>query len=91
MQNNMRKSWNNTIASPVCVIKINLGKIGHFIVKETHRLHNSVTELDIAKLASRFFQCFTTQPLLITAIRYLAFFNFLGGSFDTYQTQSIYF
>ena len=31
-------------------IKSNLGKIVHFIVKETHRLHNSVTELDMAKL-----------------------------------------
>ena len=50
MQINIRKSWNNTLASPVCKINGNLGKIVHFIVKETHRLHNAVTELDIAKL-----------------------------------------
>ena len=89
MQNNIRKLWNNTLVSPVHEIKSNLGKIAHFIVKEIHRLHNSVTELDKAKLTSRPFQCFITRPLLITALRYLALFNFLNGSFDTYQTQSI--
>ena len=36
MQNDIRKSWNNTLDSPVCEIKSNLGKIGHFIVKQTH-------------------------------------------------------
>ena len=40
MQNDIRKSSNNTLASPVCEIKSNLGKTVHFIVKETHRLHN---------------------------------------------------
>ena len=34
MQNNIRKSWNNTLASPVPEIKSNLNKIGHFIVKK---------------------------------------------------------
>ena len=48
----------NTIASPVCVIKIYLGKIAYFIVKETHHVHNSVTELDIAKLKPFFFSMF---------------------------------
>ena len=33
MQNNNRKSWNNTLASPVIEIKSNMGKIVHFIVK----------------------------------------------------------
>ena len=50
MQNNKKKSWKNTFASPVREIKSILGKIAHFIVKEIHRLHNSVTELDKAKL-----------------------------------------
>ena len=67
IQNDIRKSWNNTLASPVREIKSNLGKIAHFIVKEIHRLHNSVTELDTAKLTSCLFQC-------------LALFNFLNGS-----------
>ena len=89
MQNDIRKSWNNTLASPVREIKSNLGRIAHFIVKETHRLHNSVTELDMAKLTSCFIQGFITRPLLITALRYFALFNFLSGSFNTYQTQSI--
>ena len=89
MQNNIRKSWNNTPGSPVREIKRNFGKIAHFVVKETHRLHNSVTELDMTKLASCFFQCFITQPLLITVLKYLALFNFLNGSFNTYLTQSI--
>ena len=47
MQNNIGKPWNNTLASPVREIKSNFGKNAHFIAKETHRLHNSVTELDI--------------------------------------------
>ena len=89
MQNIIRKSWNNKLPSPVYVIKSKLGKIAHFIVKETHRLHHSVTEFDITKLTSCFLQCFMTQPLLITALRYLALLNFLSGSFDTYQTESI--
>ena len=54
-------------------IKKNFAKVAHFVVKETHRLHNSVTELDMANLTSCFFQCFVTRPLLITALRYLAF------------------
>ena len=89
MQNDIRKSSNNALASPVCEIKSNSGKTVHFIVKETHWLHNAVTELDIAKLTSSFFQCFTTRPLVRTMLRYLALFNFLNGSFDTHQTQSI--
>ena len=89
MQNDIRKSSSDTLASPVCGIKSNLGKTVHFIVKATHRLHNAVTELDIAKLTSYFFQCFITRPLVITMLKYLAFFNFLNASFDTYQTQSI--
>ena len=83
MQNNIKKSWNNTLASPVRETKSNLGKIAHFVVKEIHRLHNSVTEPDTAKLTSSLFQCFITRPLLITALRYLALFNLLDGSFDT--------
>ena len=89
MQNHLRKSSNNTIASLVCEIKSNLDKTVHFIVKETHRLHNAVTELDIAKLTSCFFQCFIFRSLVITMLRYLALFNFLNGSFDTHQTQYI--
>ena len=89
MQNHIRKSSNNTLASPVCEIKSNLDKTVHFMGKETHRLHNAVTELDIAKLTSCFFQCFITRPLVITMLRYLALFNFRNGSFDTHQTQSI--
>ena len=72
MQNDIIKSRNNTLVSPVCEIKSNLGKIAHLIVKETHRLHNSVTELVIAKLTSSFFQCFIPRPLLIIVLRYLA-------------------
>ena len=89
MQHNIRKSLNNTLASPVREIESNLGKIAHFIVKETHRLHNSVTELDMAKLTSCLFQCFITRPLQITALRYLALFNFLNGSLDKYQMHFI--
>ena len=48
MQNDIRKSQNNTLASPICDIKGYLDKIVHFMVKENHRLHNSVAELDIA-------------------------------------------
>ena len=58
MQNNIRKSWTNTLASPVCEIKSNLGEIAHFIVKETHRPHNSVTELVISKLTSSLISMF---------------------------------
>ena len=72
MQNHLRKSSNNTLASLVCEINSNLDKTVHFIVKETHRLHNAVTELDIPKLTSCFFQCFITRPLVITMFRYLA-------------------
>ena len=54
MLNDIRKSSNNILDSPACEIKSNLGKTVHFIVKETHRLHNAVTELDIAKLTSFF-------------------------------------
>ena len=80
MQNDIRKSRNNTLISPIREIKSDLGKIVPFIVKETHRLHNSVTELDMAKLALCFFQCFNSRPPLITALRYLALLNFLNGS-----------
>ena len=80
MQNDIRKSSNNTLASPVCEIESYLGNTVHFIVKETHRLHNAVTELDIATLTSCFFQCFITRPLVITMLRYLALFNFLKVS-----------
>ena len=72
MQNHICKSSNSTLASLVCEIKSNLDKTVHFIVKETHRLHNAVTELDIAKLTSCFFQCFISRPLVITMLRYLA-------------------
>ena len=72
MQNHIRKSSSNTLASLVCEIKSNLDKTVHFIVKETHRLHNVVTELHIAKLTSYFSQCFITRPLVITMLRYLA-------------------
>ena len=89
MLSDILKSSNSTLASPVSEIKSNLGKTVHFIVKETHRLHNAMTELDIAKLTSCFFQCFITRPLVITMLRYLALFNFLNGSSDTHQTQSI--
>ena len=89
MQNHIRKSSNNTFASLVCEIKNNLDKTVRFIVKETHRLHNAVTELDIAKLTWCFFQCFITRPLVITMPRYLALFNFLNGSFDTHQTLDV--
>ena len=54
MQNNFRKSLKNTLASPICEIKSNLGTIAHFIVKETHRLHNSITchrKIDIELLS----------------------------------------
>ena len=74
---------------PVLEIKNNFGKIVNFIVEETHRRHNLLTELDMAKLTSCFFQCFTTRPLLITALKYLEVFNFPNESFNTYQTQSI--
>ena len=86
MQNDIRKSRNNTIASPICDIKGYLDEIVHFMVKENHRLHNSVVELDIAKLTSRFFQYFITSPLMITALRYLTLCNFINRSFNTYQT-----
>ena len=89
MQNHLRKLSNNTLASVVCEIKSNLDKTVHFIVNETHHLHNAMTELDIAKLTSCFFQCFITRPMVITMLSYLALFNFLNGSFDTHQTQSI--
>ena len=49
MKNHICKSSNNTLASLVGEIKSNLDKTVHFIVNETHRLHNAVTELDIAK------------------------------------------
>ena len=49
-----------------------LGKSVYLVVKETHRLRNSVIELDIANLASYYFQRLITGPLLITWIRYLA-------------------
>ena len=58
MQNHIRKSSNNTLASLVFEIKRNLDKTVRFIVKETHRLHNAVTELDIPKLTSCFFLSF---------------------------------
>ena len=90
MQNDIRKSRNNTLASPICEIKGYLDKIVHFMVKENHRHHNSVAELDIAKFTSRFFQYFITSPLMITALRYLTLCNFLNRSFNTYQTQSIH-
>ena len=41
MQNDIRKSWNNTHTSPIREIKRDLGKIAPFTVKETHCLHNS--------------------------------------------------
>ena len=91
MENNIRSSLNNTFASPVCEIKRNLGEIAHFIVKETHRLHSSVTERVIAKLQSSLFQCFITRPLLINTFRYLALYNFLNGSFNKYQTRFLIF
>ena len=58
MQNDIRKSRNNTLASHICEIKGYLNKIVHFMVEENHRLHNSVAEFDIAKLTSRFFSIF---------------------------------
>ena len=58
MLSDILKSSNSTLASPVSEIKSNLGKTVHFIVKETHRLHNAVIELDIAKLTSCFFSMF---------------------------------
>ena len=67
-----------------------LDKIVHFMVKEKHRLHNSVAELEIAKLTPRFFQYLITSPLMITALRYLTLCNFINRSFNTYQTQSIH-
>ena len=87
MQNHLRKSSNNTLDTLVCKIKSYLDKTVHFVVKETHRLHNAVTELDIAKLTPCFFQCFITRPQVITMLRYLALFNFFN--LFTYQTQSI--
>ena len=75
MQNHLRKSSNNTLDSLLCKIKRYLDKTVHLIVKETHRLHNAVTELDIAKLTPCFFQCFITRPLVITMLRYLAFLS----------------
>ena len=54
MQNDMRKSRNSTLALPLCENKGYLDKIVHFMGKENHRLHNSVAELDMAKLTSRF-------------------------------------
>ena len=78
MQNDIRKSWNNTPGSPVREIESNLGNIAHFIVKETHRLHNSVTEPDMTKLTSCFFQCFITRPLLPR----LDTWHFLTSSMD---------
>ena len=90
MQNDIRKSRNNTLASPICDVKGHLDKIVHLMVKENHRLHNSVAELDIAKLTSRFFQYLITSPLMITALRYLTLCNFINRSFNTYQTQSIH-
>ena len=62
MQNHLRKSSNNTLASLVCEINNNLDKTVHFIVKETHRLHNAVNELDIAKLAYAFFNVSSLGP-----------------------------
>ena len=90
MQNDIRKSRNNAPASPICDIKSYLDKIVHFMVRENHRLLNSVAELDIAKLTSRFFQYLITSPLMITALSYLTLCNFINRSFNTYQTQSIH-
>ena len=89
MQSNIRKSLNNTLASPVRELNNNLGKIAHIILKETHRPHNSVTKLDMANVTSCFFQCFITRPLLITGLRYLALFNFFYGIFY-YIPNAIY-
>ena len=60
--NHIHKSSNNTLVSPFCEIKSNLDKIVHFIVKETQHLHNAVTELDIAKLTSCFFNVSSLGP-----------------------------
>ena len=62
MQNHFRKSSNNTLTSLVCEIKSNLDKTLHFIVKETHCLHDAVTELDIIKLTF-FFSIFHHSAL----------------------------
>ena len=56
-------------------IKSNLGEIAHSTVKETHRLHNSVTEFDMAKL-SYFYRFFITRALLIDI------WHFLTSSMD---------
>ena len=90
MQNDIRKSRNNALTSPICDIKSYLDKIVHFMVREKHRLHNSVAELDIAKLTSRFFQYLITSLLMMTALRYLTLCNVINRSFKTYQTQSIH-
>ena len=90
MQNDIKKSRNNTLTSPICEIKGYLDDIVNFMVKVNHRLHNSVAELDIANLTSRFFQYFITSPLMITALRDLKLCNLINRSFNTYQTQSIH-
>ena len=86
MQNYIKTSRNNTLTSPICEIKGYLDKIMNFMIKANHRLHNSVAELDIANLTSRFFQYFIASPLMITALRYLTLCNFINKPFNTYQT-----
>ena len=54
MQNDIKTSRNNTLTSPICEIKDYLDKIVNFMIKANHRLNNSVAELDIANLTSRF-------------------------------------
>ena len=42
MQNNIKSHKTTHLLHLFMKLKVILGKIAHFIVKETHRLHNSV-------------------------------------------------
>ena len=90
MQKYIRKSWNNTLCSPVCKIKDNLDKIVHFLVKENHHLHNSVTELDITKIDIALSSMFHHSAPADNHAYVFDILNFPNGSFNTYQTQSIH-
>ena len=84
MKNNVRKSWNNNPALPVCAIECKLCKIAHFIVKSIRRLHNWHSKIDIA-----LFSMFHHSALLMTSLGNLALYYFFNGPFNTYQTQSV--
>ena len=60
----IRYKNHDTTPLPHLFVKVNviLNKIMYFIVKQIHRLHNSLTELDITKLTSCFFNVLSLDP-----------------------------